>query len=131
VRSPPHSGWIVLAAPRWGIDDEANDERVAADIERTGQARGRALLAQAQGLRAMRRGENARAEKLLFDAAQAFATQRLDYERAVTLVDHSRALERLGRGGDTAAELDEARAIAERLGANALRTAIETQAVEA
>ncbi len=122
---------IVLAAARWGIDDDANDERVAADIERTGQPRGRALLAQAQGLRALRRGENARAEKLLFDAAQAFATQRLDYERAVALVDHARALERLGHGGDASAELDEARALAERLGAAALLAAIETEAVEA
>jgi len=122
---------VVLAAARWGIEDEANDERVAADIERVGQARGHALLGQAQGLRALRAGENARAEKLLFDAAQALATQRLDYERAVALVDHARALERLGRERDAAAELDEARAIADRLGANALRATIEAQAVEA
>src|SRR5258706_15869908 len=48
---------MVLAGARWGIDDDTNEERVAALIERTGYARGRALLTQAQGLRALRRGE--------------------------------------------------------------------------
>ena len=76
----------------------------------------------------MQRGELAKAEKLIFDAVQAFATLRLDYERAVALADHARVQAALGRA-DHAQELDEARAIAERIGAAALRTAVEQVAV--
>jgi len=64
-----------------------------------------------------------KAEKLIFDAVQAFATLRLDYERAVALSDHARVLAALGR--DHRAECDEAKAIADKLGAIALRTAAE------
>src|SRR5207302_813113 len=113
----------VLAAARWGIDDESFEERIEAVIERTGHARGRVLLKQAHGVRALRRGELAKAEKLLFDAVQGFATLRLDYERAVVLGDHARALAGLGR--DHRSECDEAKAIAERMGAIALRGAVE------
>src|SRR5256884_9077202 len=106
----------VLAAARWRIDDQPFCERVEAVVERTGHARGRALLTQAEGVRAMQRGELARAEKLIFDAVQAFATLRLDYERAVALADHARLLAALGRA-DHRKESDEAKAIADRLGA--------------
>ncbi|MGH2499944.1 MAG: ATP-binding protein [Candidatus Limnocylindria bacterium] len=119
---------VVLAAARWRLDDPANDERIAETVERTAYARGRAILVHAQGLRALASGEAARAEKLLFDAEQAYATLRLDYERAVALADHAGALERLGRDAKAAAELDEARALAERLGAKALRAAIDSKA---
>ncbi|HEY8648932.1 MAG TPA: adenylate/guanylate cyclase domain-containing protein [Candidatus Limnocylindria bacterium] len=111
---------MVLAAARWGIDDDAHEERVAALTDKTGHARGRALLAQAQGLRAMRRGEHGRAERLLFDAAQAFATLQLGHERAVAQLDHARALQALGRHDDAAAELAEVRAGAEAIGARSL-----------
>ncbi|GAC1457679.1 MAG: hypothetical protein NVSMB8_05540 [Candidatus Limnocylindrales bacterium] len=111
---------MVLAAARWGIDDDAHDERVAALTEKTGHARGRALLVQAQGLRALGRGEHGRAERLLFDAVQAFATLQLDHERAVAQVDHARALQAVGRHEDAAAELIEARSGAERIGARSL-----------
>jgi hypothetical protein len=117
----------VLAAARWGIDDEPFVARIESVVERTGHARGRALLTQAEGVRALRRGDHAKAEKLLFDAVQAFATLRLDYERAVALADHARVLAALGR--DYAKECDEARAIADRLGAVTLRTAVEQVAV--
>jgi hypothetical protein len=76
----------------------------------------------------MQHGELAKAEKLIFDAVQAFTTLRLDYERAVALADHARVLAALGRA-DHQAQLDEARAIAERLGANALRAALDHVAV--
>jgi hypothetical protein len=76
----------------------------------------------------MQRGELAKAEKLIFDAVQAFATLRLDYERAVALADHARILAALGRT-DHRQEIDEAHAIAERLGATTLRTALEQVAV--
>ncbi|MSQ37802.1 MAG: hypothetical protein EXR61_05765 [Chloroflexi bacterium] len=122
---------VVLAAARWGIEDEAHDELVAATIERTGHARGRALLVQAQGLRALRQGENARAEKLLFDATQAFASLQLDHERAVASVDHAQALRRLGRDVDATMELDEARHLAEHLQANALLSTIAAVVVPA
>jgi hypothetical protein len=118
----------VLAAARWRIDDLPFFERIEAVTERTGHARGRALLTQAEGVRAMQRGELAKAEKLIFDSVQAFATLRLDYERAVALADHARVLAALGHG-DHRAELDEARSIAERLGAAALRAAVEQVAV--
>jgi tetratricopeptide (TPR) repeat protein len=117
----------VLAAARWRIDDEPFEERIEAVIERTGHARGNALLKHAHGVRAMNRGELAKAEKLLFDAVQAFATLRLDYERAVALADHARVLAALGR--ESRPECDEAKAIAERLGAVALRTSVEQVAV--
>jgi hypothetical protein len=68
-----------------------------------------------------------KAEKLLFDAVQAFATLRLDYERAVALTDHARTLAALGR--DHRGECDEARAIADRLGGLALRSAVEQVSV--
>src|SRR5438093_690602 len=118
----------VLAAARWRIEDQPFVERIEAVVQRTGHARGRALLTQAEGVRAMQRGELARAEKLIFDAVQAFATLRLDYERAVPLADHARVLAALGRT-DHRQEIDEAHAIAERLGATALRTALEQVAV--
>lgn len=115
---------MVLAAERWGIDDEAHEERVTALTEKTGHARGRALLAQAQGLRALRRGEHGRAERLLFDAVQAFATLQLGHERAVAQLDHARALQALGRSEDAAAELAEARAGADAIGARSLAALI-------
>ena len=118
----------VLAAARWGADDAQFEERVTADVEQCGYARGRALLVQAQGVRALRRGEHALAEQLLLDALQAFSTLRADYDRAVALLDHAHTLERLGRAGESAAELDEARSIAERLDAIALRNVIDARA---
>jgi class 3 adenylate cyclase/tetratricopeptide (TPR) repeat protein len=121
---------MVLAAARWRIDDETFEDRVGTAVDRSGHARGRALLVQAQGLRAQRHDELAKAEKLLFDAVQAFATLRLDYERAVALADHARVLQALGRA-DAQAECDEAKAIAERLGASALRIAAENITVPA
>ena len=120
----------VLAAARWRIDDEAFEDRIASVVDRTGHARGRALLVHAEGLRAARRGELGKAEKLLFDAVQAFATLQLDYERAVALADHARVAAALGHG-DPQAECDEAKQIAERLGALALRTAAEQVPVPA
>ena len=118
----------VLAAARWSIEDEAFEERVSVDVQRSGYARGQALLVQAQGVRALRHGEHARAEQLLLDALQAFATLRADYDRAVALVDHAEALERLGRASEAAGELDEARSTAERFGAIALRNLIDSRA---
>jgi hypothetical protein len=118
----------VLAAARWRIDDQSFVDRIEAVVERTGPARGRGLLTQAEGVRAMQHGELAKAEKLIFDAVQAFATLRLDYERAVALADHARVLAALGRT-DHQSEIDESRAIAERLGAMALRAAMEQVAV--
>jgi hypothetical protein len=118
----------VLAAARWRIDDQPFFDRIAAVTERTGHARGRALLTQAEGVRAMQHGELAKAEKLIFDAVQAFATLRLDYERAVALADQARVLAALGRP-DYQMQFDEAKAIAERLGATALRLAMEQVAV--
>jgi hypothetical protein len=118
----------VLAAARWRIDDQPFVDRIEAVTERTGHARGRALLTQAAGVRAMQHGELAKAEKLIFDAVQAFATLRLDYERAVALADHARVLAALGRTDDRQ-ECDEAKAIADRLGAVALRNAVEQVAV--
>ncbi len=122
---------LVVAAARWRIADEAFEERVTSVIERTGHARGRALLTQAGGIRASVAGEHTKAAKLLFDAVQAFATLRLDYERAVALADLARALRETGRRDQAAAFRDEARAIAEQLQAVALRTAIEQVAVTA
>jgi class 3 adenylate cyclase/tetratricopeptide (TPR) repeat protein len=119
---------LVLAGARWRIDDETFEDRIAAAVERTGHARGRALLTHAQGVRAMHRGELAKAEKLLFDAVQAFGTLRLDYERAVVLADHARVLAALNRAHEQ--EWDEARTIAERLGAVALRLSTEQVAVK-
>jgi hypothetical protein len=111
---------MAVAAARWGIDDESNDERLGGLIERTAYARGRALLTQAQGLRASRRGEHAKAEKLLFDAMQAFATLDLAYERMVALADHATALAAQRRFDEAAAERSEVRAYAERVNARAL-----------
>ncbi|MGH2451957.1 MAG: ATP-binding protein [Candidatus Limnocylindria bacterium] len=122
---------VVLAAARWGIEDEAVEERVNGIIERTGHARGRALLTQAQGLRAARRGEHSRAEKLLLDAIQSFATLKLDHERAVAMSDRARSLAALGRGSEATAEFEAARSIAERLGAVALATICEARLVSA
>ena len=122
---------MLVAAARWGIDDEALRDRVLAAVERAGHARGRALLVQAKALRALARGEAAKAEKLLLDAIQSFATLRLDHERAVAMGDRARALTALGRGADAARELDEARAIADRLGAKALRGSLEAEPVPA
>ena len=76
----------------------------------------------------MQRGELVKAEKLVFDAIQAFGTLRLDYERAVALADHARILAALGRT-EHRQECEEAKAIADRLGAVALHTAVEQVAV--
>jgi len=116
---------MVAAAARWSIADDTNEERVAALVERTGYARGRALLTQAQGLRAARQNEHAKAERLLFDAMQAFATLRLDYERSVALADHARALAAQHRFEDAAAERAEVRIYAERANAKALLARLE------
>jgi hypothetical protein len=99
-------------------------------VERTGHARGRALLAHAGAIRAYHSGEHARAAKLLLDVVQAFATLRLDYERAVALADLARALHGVPGSEERArANCDEAKAIAERLGATALRVATENLTV--
>ena len=121
---------IVAAAARWGIDDDSNEERVAALVERTDYARGRALLTQAQGLRASRRNEHAKAERLLFDAMQAFATLRLEYERMVALADHANALAAQHRVDEAAAERVEVRAYAERADAKALLGTLEPMPAE-
>ena len=121
----------VLAAARWRIDDPVFVERVEAAVEKSGHARGRALLVQAEGVRAQNAGEHTKAAKLLFDAVQSFATLKLDYERAVALADLARSLQETAGRDQAQAQLDEARAIAERLGAVALRMAIEHVAVTA
>jgi hypothetical protein len=121
----------VLSAARWRIDDPSFVERIENAVERAGHARGRALLVQAEGLRAQNAGEHTKAAKLLFDAVQSFATLSLDYERAVALVDLARSLPETGRRDQAPSQLDEAKAIADRLKAVALRTAIEQVAVTA
>jgi len=61
---------------------------------------------------------------------QAFASLRLDYERAVALADLARALRNVpGREDQAQAQCDEAKAIAERLNATALRIAAENLTV--
>ena len=121
---------LVLAAARWRIADETFEDRVAAVVERTGHARGRALLAHAEALRAYHAGEHTKSAKLLFDAVQSFATLKLDYERSVALADLARALRDVGgREEQAQAQSDEAKAIAERLGATALRAAAESLTV--
>jgi len=121
---------MVLAAARWRVPDEAFEDRVASIVERTGHARGRALLTQAEAIRAYHAGEHIKAAKLLFDAVQAFATLKLDYERAVALADLARALHDVpGREEQAQAQCDEAKAIAERLSATALRVAAENLTV--
>ena len=122
---------MVVSAARWGIEDPAFDERVSEAIERSGHARGRALLVQAAGLRALARGEQAKSEALLLDATQSFATLHLEHERALAMADRGRALAGMGRGGEAVAELDEARRIADRLGAVALRATLEAEPVRA
>ena len=121
----------VLSAARWHIDDPAFGERIETAVERSGHARGRALLVQAEGLRAQNAGEHSKAAKLLFDAVQSFATLNLDYERAVALADLARSLPETGRRDQAQAQLDEAKAIADRLKAVALRITIEQVAVTA
>jgi hypothetical protein len=99
-------------------------------VERTSHARGRAALTHAEAIRMYHAGEHAKAAKLLFDAVQAFATLKLDYERAVALADLARALRNVpGREEVAQAQCDEAKAIAERLGATALRVAAENLTV--
>jgi adenylate cyclase len=121
---------LVLAAARWRVPDEAFEDRVAAVVERTSHARGRALLTHAEAIRIYNAGEHAKAAKLLFDAVQAFATLKLDYERAVALADLARALRNVpGREEQAQAQCDEAKAIAERLNATALRVAAENLTV--
>ena len=121
---------MVLAAARWRMPDEAFEDRVASIVERNGHARGRALLTHAEALRARNAGEQTKAAKLLFDAVQAFATLKLDYERAVALADLARALQGVpGREEQAQAQSDEAKAIAERLSATALRVATENLTV--
>ena len=116
---------MAVAAARWGIDDDPNEERIASLVERTEYARGSALLTQAQGLRALRHGEHVKAEKLLFDTMQAFATLNLEYERMVAMADHAHALAALRRLDDAAAERAEVRAYAERSNATALLGSLE------
>jgi class 3 adenylate cyclase/tetratricopeptide (TPR) repeat protein len=121
---------LVLAGARWRVPDEAFEDRVAAVVERTSHARGRALLTHAEAIRSYHAGEHAKAAKLLFDAVQAFATLKLDYERAVALADLARALQGVpGREDQAQAQCDEAKAIAERLSATALRVAAENLTV--
>ena len=121
---------LVLAAARWRIPDEAFEDRVAAAVEKTSHARGRAALTHAEAIRTYHAGEHAKAAKLLFDAVQAFATLKLDYERAVALADLARALHSVpGREEQAQAQCDEAKAIAERLSATALRVAAENLTV--
>jgi class 3 adenylate cyclase/tetratricopeptide (TPR) repeat protein len=121
----------VLAAARWRIDDAAFVERIENAVERSGHARGRALLVHAEGLRAQTSGEHAKAAKLIFDAVQSFATLKLDYERAVALSDLARSLRETGRRDQAQAQCDEAKAIADRLQAVALRGAIDQVLVTA
>jgi hypothetical protein len=121
---------LVLAAARWRIPDEAFADRVAAAVERTSHARGRAALTHAEAIRIYNAGEHTKAAKLLFDAVQAFATLKLDFERAVALADLARALRNMpGREEQAQAQSDEAKAIAERLSATALRVAVENLTV--
>ncbi len=121
---------LVLAAARWHVPDEAFEDRVATIVDRTGHARGRALLTHAEAIRAYHAGEHSKSAKLLFDAVQAFASLRLDYERAVALADLARALRNVPGGEQQAqAQCDEAKAIAERLNATALRVAAENLTV--
>src|SRR5438034_1774722 len=121
----------VLSAARWDIDDQPFVERVEAAVERSGHARGRATLVQAEGLRAHRAGEHTKAAKLLFDAVQSFATLKLEYERAVALADLAKALEQTGRRDQAESQCDEAKAIADRLHAVALRAALDQVLVTA
>ena len=121
---------LVLAAARWRIPDEAFEDRVAAAVERTSHARGRAALTHAEAIRMYHAGEHTKAAKLLFDAVQAFATLKLYFERAVALADLARALRNVpGREEVAQAQCDEAKAIAERLSATALRVAAENLTV--
>ena len=122
---------MVVAAARMRIDDPSLEERVTDAVERTGQARGRALLVQAKALRALTRGETAKAEKLLLDAVQSFATLRLDHERATAMRDHAKALVAAGRVDEASAEMAEARTIADRIDAAALRGTMEVEDVRA
>ncbi|HKW78181.1 MAG TPA: adenylate/guanylate cyclase domain-containing protein [Candidatus Limnocylindria bacterium] len=121
----------VLAAARWRIDDPSFVERIEAAVERAGHARGRALLVHAEGLRALTAGEHTKAAKLIFDAVQSFATLKLDYERAVALGDLARALHGSGRRDQAQAQCDEAKAIADRLHAVALRAILDQALVAA
>jgi hypothetical protein len=121
----------VLAAARWRVDDPAFVERIENAVERAGHARGRALLVHAAGLRAQKAGEHTKAAKLLFDAVQSFATLKLDYERAVALADLAGSLQETGSRDQAEAQCDEARAIADRLQAVALRAAIDQVLVTA
>jgi adenylate cyclase len=121
----------VLAAARWRIDDPAFVERIENAVERAGHARGRALLTHAEGLRAQKAGEHSKAAKLLFDAVQSFATLKLDYERAVALADLAGSLQETARRDQAEAQCEEARAIADRLQAVALRAAIDQVLVTA
>src|SRR5512132_703521 len=112
------------------MPEEAFEDRVAAAVERTSHARGRAALTHAEAIRVYNAGEHAKAAKLLFDAVQAFATLKLDFERAVALADLARALRNVpGREEVAQAQCDEAKAIAERLSATALRVAAENLTV--
>jgi hypothetical protein len=122
---------MVVAAARMGIEDASLEERVTDAVERTGHARGRALLAQAKALRAARKGEYAKAEKLLLDAVQSFATLRLDHERAIALRDRASVLARNDRIAEAASSLEEARTIADKIDAAALRATLEVEDVRA
>src|SRR5207302_10786592 len=73
----------VLAAARWRIEDQPFVERIQAVAERTGHARGRALLTQAARVRALQRAALANAEPRVFDAVQACRTLRLDHSHPV------------------------------------------------
>src|SRR5262249_508478 len=121
----------VIAAARWRIDDPAFKTRVESAVERSGHARGRALLIHAQGLSPHAAAEHTKAAKLMFDAVQALATLNLEYERAVALSDLARSLRETGRRDQAGSISDEAKAIADRLGAVALRGAIDQVVVTA
>jgi len=87
-------------------------------------------MTHAEAIRAYHAGEHAKSAKLLFDAVQAFASLKLDYERAVALADLARALGGVpGREEQAQAQCDEAKASAGRLGATALRVAAENLTV--
>jgi len=62
---------------------------------------------------------------------QSFGTLKLDYERAVALADLAKALEQTGRRDQAESQCDEAKAIADRLHAVALRAALDQVLVTA
>ena len=75
---------LVLAAARWHLPDEAFEDRVAAIVDRTGHARGRALLTHAEAIRAYTRANIRSRRSCCFDAG-GVRNLKLEYERAVAL----------------------------------------------